>query len=397
MSTRSIRLLSLLLTSAVPAAAWAQPAPIIGGVTAGTDPTARMVEIVVLDGAARLPARMPAELTRGGVRRPVTLVREVDAEAVAGGTQGYVRGRYRLTLPTDAAGATVATLSLQPGSVGGYAFAVDGTATLPSSTAQALVAPASIPDVVDAPAAKPDVGNAFVGNLSNYGPIYAAYGPGTNTDARIEIGFKYQLFGAAGAVGGDAPWENGFHFGYSQRLFWNLGAKSSPFRNVEYRPEVFYLVPAKAVTDRVVLGGQVGLRHESNGRDGLDSRSLNTFYVQPQATTLIGDTVVTLAPRAWFYVGSLEDNPLIKRYRGNTGLFAEIGQADGWRLTTITNVALTTGRGSIDAMLSYPLQRVVPGDLNLYLFGQAFAGYGENLLDYTKRQTRVRVGVGFVR
>ena len=36
-------------------------------------------------------------------------------------------------------------------------------------------------------------------------------------------------------------------------------------------------------------------------------------------------------------------------------------------------------------------------DLNLYVFGQAFAGYGENLLDYNRQTTRLRVGVAIVR
>src|SRR3546814_8745013 len=53
------------------------------------------------------------------------------------------------------------------------------------------------------PSAKPDRGNAFLGNLSSYAPIYAVYGPGTSSDGRVQISFKYQLFGNPGAVGGD--------------------------------------------------------------------------------------------------------------------------------------------------------------------------------------------------
>ena len=56
-----------------------------------------------------------------------------------------------------------------------------------------------------------------------------------------------------------------------------------------------------------------------------------------------------------------------------------------------------TGKGAVDATLSYPLDRIVATKLNLYVFGQGFAGYGENLLNYDKRTTRLRVGVGFVR
>ena len=34
---------------------------------------------------------------------------------------------------------------------------------------------------------------------------------------------------------------------------------------------------------------------------------------------------------------------------------------------------------------------------DFYLFGQSFHGYGENLLDYNKRATRLRIGVALVR
>src|SRR3546814_11128150 len=86
-------------------------------------------------------------------------------------------------------------------------------------------------------------GNAFLSNLSAYAPIYAAYGPGTNSDARLQISFKYQLFGPSAAPDRRQSWEQGLHFAYTQRMFWDLGAKSSPFRNIDFVPELFYLAP----------------------------------------------------------------------------------------------------------------------------------------------------------
>ena len=54
-------------------------------------------------------------------------------------------------------------------------------------------------------------------------------------------------------------------------------------------------------------------------------------------------------------------------------------------------------KGAIDAELSYPLDKIVDTNLNVYVFGQAFAGYGENLLDYDRKATRLRLGVAIVR
>src|SRR3546814_2111939 len=79
----------------------------------------------------------------------------------------------------------------------------------------------------------------------------------------------------------------------------------------------------------------------------------------------IGKYTLSLCPRLSFYVGSLEDNPDIKRYRGNTALFAQIGQGDGLRLTTNTRFNFSSGKGAIDAELSYPLDRIVDSSLNI--------------------------------
>src|SRR3546814_8993725 len=116
-------------------------------------------------------------------------------------------------------------------------------------------------------------------------------------------------------------------------------------------PEVFYLVPATRITDRIALGCQAGLRHESNGRDSLASRSVNTVYIQPIATMPVGKYTLSVGPRLWFYAGNLKDNPDIKRYRGNSGLFVEIGQDDGLRLTTNSRFNFASGKGAIDAEL----------------------------------------------
>ena len=56
-----------------------------------------------------------------------------------------------------------------------------------------------------------------------------------------------------------------------------------------------------------------------------------------------------------------------------------------------------SGKGSVAADISYPLSRVLGGGPDFYLFGQSFVGYGENLLDYHRRTTRLRIGVALVR
>jgi phospholipase A1 len=45
----------------------------------------------------------------------------------------------------------------------------------------------------------------------------------------------------------------------------------------------------------------------------------------------------------------------------------------------------------------YPLARLLGGGPDFYLFAQSFVGYGENLLDYDRRMTRLRIGLALVR
>jgi outer membrane phospholipase A len=357
--------------------------------------TADEVSAIMLnDGDVAAERALPASVVAdaGG---PVTLTRTPGEPArVTIPAHGFVRVRY------VAAGHLAGGVRLTVPGWNGQAT----TPIVPSSPAHppavAAIAPSTVrPEPAPGPyrSADNDGGNRFLANLSAYEPIYAVYGPGTDSDARLQISFKYQLLGRAGDIGAGSPWANGIHFAFTERLYWNLGAESSPFRNVDYLPELFYLVPARPLAGNVAIGGQAGFRHESNGRAGSVSRSFNTIYVQPVATVPLGAWKLALGPRLWAYVGSREDNPDIRRYRGNAGLFAEIGQDEGWRLSVTTRLNPGSGKGAVDALVSYPLDRLVWRELKLYAFGQAFAGYGENLLDYDRRTTRLRLGVGLVR
>lgn len=381
---------------------------VISAVADGDAYGAASVELRLLNSgsapeAMALPPQIGAELTVNRSTSNISLERAPQTPAaVSVPAGGFTRARYILHLPPHTA-AGEAVLAVPGWSAQRLAFAVGGSVSAPPPAPAGGGAGPATPrwdtSVPQTHLATNDVaaGNAFLSNLSAYAPIYAAYGPGTNSDARLQISFKYQLFGPSAAPDRRQSWEQGLHFAYTQRMFWDLGAKSSPFRNIDFVPELFYLAPTIGIGSGVSLGGQGGFRHESNGRSGAGSRSLNTFYVQPVASVALGSYRLSVGPRLWLYAGRLSDNPDIKRYRGNTGLFAEIGEDDGLRITTNTRLNFGSGKGAIDADISYPIDRLIGGNLNFYLFGQAFTGYGENLLDYNRRMTRLRVGLAIVR
>jgi len=347
-----------------------------------------------------LPDRIEARVAQGGASRTVWLERMATTPPnpiIPPG--GFTRATYRLARATDLSleGAAISvpawgtrqiTLALRPADQGAQ---IAANASAPSA------APEMENKAVPPPSDR-SAGNAFFANLSAYEPIYAVYGPGTDSAARIQISFKYQIFGTRRAQGLPLSWRDGLHFAYTQRMFWDLGADSSPFRNIDYQPELFYLTPSRTLASGISLSAQGGFRHESNGRSGTDSRSLNTLYVAPMvAFPMGGGYRLSIAPRFSLLVGDKSDNPDIRRYRGNSSLFLEVGKDDGLRLTTTTRFSVSSGKGALAADLSYPLSRLLGGGPDFYLFGQSFIGYGENLLDYDRRTTRFRLGVAVVR
>ena len=80
---------------------------------------------------------------------------------------------------------------------------------------------------------------------------------------------------------------------------------------------------------------RAGYEHESNGKDGVNSRSINTLFVQPvwRAGFSDGRTFI-FAPKVYGYLEK-SDNPDIQNYRGTSiGIFATETTMAGFWLRT---------------------------------------------------------------
>lgn len=374
------RIVPAALLLAAPGAGHAAPQFVAGPIGAADASGGRSIELIALDpddapAAIRWPERIAASVA--GSATPIALTREADAPAqatVAPG--GFAKARYRLSAR---GGAVLAIPALQVAGI-----------VVPETTALAAAEPPALPPPRDPVRLR----NGFLASFQPYEPVYAVYGPGTDTEAKLQVSFQYQLFGQPGDTG---PVLHRLRLAYTQRMLWDLRQHSSPFRDVDYIPELFYLQPEVALGHGVAFGGRAGLRHESNGRSGTASRSANMIYVQPQVALPLGEYRLELGPRLWAYVGRRSDNPDIAHYRGNAGLHLGFGRADGLWLAADGRLNPSSGKGAAEGQLSYPLTRLVSPDLNLYLFAQAFSGYGESLIDYDRHQTRARLGIGIVR
>ncbi len=183
---------------------------------------------------------------------------------------------------------------------------------------------------------------------------------------------------------------------YTQRSLWQIwdSADSSPFRSTDYQPEAIYVLPVPANIGELPFGWnlrmlQVGFAHQSNGQQDSLSRSWNRVYVG--AGLEHGNFGVTLRVNHRLREKTQDDNPDLTNFIGQ----GEV--AMNWFAGSATvNLAWRPNlhaieRGSVQLDWTYPVFAKQPAGLRWY--AQLFSGYGETLLDYNHRQTRLGVGL----
>lgn len=234
----------------------------------------------------------------------------------------------------------------------------------------------------------------FKRHLSPHEPIYFVAG-GESPNAKFQIGFKYQLVSEDGCLGAKVPALKGFHLAYMQTSLWDLSAPSAPFFDSSYKPEGLYhwkCALGGRPGDWFRLDLQTGVQHESNGKGGMDSRSLNIAYFRPTfAFGGTNDFRFSLQPRVWGYLGDLSDNPDMDEYRGYFDLRVTVAYKD-LQLSAFGRMGKDGQNHSAQFDLTYPLPW-----LSIYLHAQYFTGYGETLLRYQQRSDVVRAGISLYR
>ena len=229
-----------------------------------------------------------------------------------------------------------------------------------------------------------------------YDPVYFLIGGSGGMSAKLQMSLRYRLFDDKGAIARRLPWIDELCFSYLQTSLWDLGDLSKPFHDSSYRPRVFYSnYDLMRVADgHVRLGIEGGFGHESNGKDGLDSRSIHLAYARP--TLPFGDPEgkrFYVAPMIYQYM-EREENPDIADYRGHVDLLVGYGRKSGLDFWGTFRKGDVGNRGSVELNISYPLSRLSGGDLTGWLMAQYFNGYGESMVDYNhKLDAQFRFGL----
>ncbi|MDX1453287.1 MAG: phospholipase A, partial [Oleiphilaceae bacterium] len=100
--------------------------------------------------------------------------------------------------------------------------------------------------------------------------------PIQHKEAKMQLSLKVPLWYRDLFVAND-----GLYFGFTFKSFWQVyhNALSKPFRETNYRPELFYQAPLPFSRWDGAFFTRVGIEHESNGRSQLLSRSWNRIFV----------------------------------------------------------------------------------------------------------------------
>ncbi|WP_353190928.1 phospholipase A [Pandoraea pnomenusa] len=266
-----------------------------------------------------------------------------------------------------------------------------------SGAAAATPAPASDAIASAGPDAIAPTSDAEFARISSNEPMYIAFGKNGDANARFQLSFKFHILKP------DNPASKSFldnlYFGYTQLSIWDLEAESAPFRDSNYRPSLFYYIPDTGVRAGWFssLGIAAGIEHESNGKAGDDSRSINTVFVKPILT--FGNPSEyhwTIAPKLYAYLEK-KDNPDIQNYRGYMDLLVLWGKPNGWQIGATLRKGMKRNYGSVDVQVTYPLGKLIPGTGG-YIWLGYFTGYGEDMLDYNRHSpSQVRIGYSVFR
>ncbi len=290
--------------------------------------------------------------------------------------------------------ASVGVASVRPTGLTTNALALVIAAPSPQALASGTSAPTSEPPKSGQDAKLVDKPPPLA--VSVYEPVYFIVGGDGGLNAKFQLSFRYRLFDDQGRLARRLPWIDDLYLSYSQTSLWDLNELSKPFRDSSYRPRLFYANYdlGRLFDGRVRLGIEAGAGHESNGKDGEDSRSFNMLYVRP--TLRIGDPegfTAFAAPLFHNYIGE-EQNPDIADYRGNVDWLFGVGSKGGWNFWTVLRKGDRSNYGSAELNLSYPLSKLSGGDLTGWLLLQYFGGYGESLLDYNRKlDAQLRLGI----
>lgn len=202
-----------------------------------------------------------------------------------------------------------------------------------------------------------------------------------NSDVKFQISIAQRLTRTT------LPFHSYIFLMYTQKTFWNVFEESLPMRDMNFNPGLGWTFPF-FTKGRYFGQATLLIEHESNGRDGDASRSWNRISFCGSA--MIND-MLTVHAKYWIPIIDGMNNKDILNYCGifQTGVaVTSPNKKLGWALTLVKRKGWNLNFNTI-----FEFNWKIHEKTNQFLFVQYYNGYGENLLDYNKFHSRLRVGI----
>lgn len=203
----------------------------------------------------------------------------------------------------------------------------------------------------------------------------------TNSDAKFQVSIRHRLTNSI------LPFKTYIFLTYTQKAFWDVFKESFPFRDLNYNPSIGL---GRALVRHNRFLGTVSLQfeHESNGKDGEDSRSWNKVTF---GTSLMFNDRWTFQSKAWIPIVDGENNKDIVKYAGWGFIGMEYSSPK--RKYNASCVVTKRGGANLNANITLNFSIRLFSDDNQYLFLEYYNGYGESMLEYNQYRQRLRLGI----
>lgn len=239
------------------------------------------------------------------------------------------------------------------------------------------------PDSVRAEFDKTPSFGLYKDNYFIFGPPVGHKATRENTNVKIQVSIRQRLTKTV------LPGNTYLYLFYSQQMQWNVLEKSLPMTDIVFNPGLGLARPIFR-NDKYIGKLMVGIEHESNGRDSIESRSWNRV-------TFEGDIMLTrnflIHGKFWIPIVDGENNRDILRYDGIFQVGIQyISSNNRWR-GSVRLVKRKTWKLDFNTIVEASWQFSKRADW--CLFAQYYNGYGEDLLKYKDYTSQLRVGIVF--
>lgn len=218
-------------------------------------------------------------------------------------------------------------------------------------------------------------------NYFVFGPPIGPKPTKSNTNVKFQISIAQKLTRST------LPWGTYLYLFYTQKVFWNVLENSMPMPDLNFNPGIGLAKPL-FVRNRFIGKAFFLVEHESNGKDGEQSRSWNKISF---GASIMIDPNIIVHGKVWIPIVDGMNNRDILSYSGIYQVGMQV-YSNNHRLSG--SVLLTKRKGwNLNYNTTFELAyRFLKRD-NQYLFLQYYNGYGEGMLEYNVFHSQLRIGI----